>query len=121
PSPTYEAANAAITLNPGYGCSGNTLGNNIISPLGCTNPADTPGGSRKIASTIPYKVSLGGTYIFASEWTYHAKGFDIRYQAGAVNYNDNLNGRTPVDQTAPVLSYNIPCNVGAPCLQVNPR
>src|SRR5436190_1470659 len=49
PYPTYEAANAAITLNPGYGCSGNTLGNNIISPLGCTNPASTD--PRKIAST----------------------------------------------------------------------
>ncbi|HEY8618301.1 TonB-dependent receptor [Phenylobacterium sp.] len=119
PYPTYEAANAAITLNPGYGCSGNVT--NVVnpSPLGCTNPALS--NPRQIASTVPYDVDLNGTFIFASEWTYHFPSFDLRYLAGAVNYNYALNGPTPVDQTAPILAYRLPSLIPGGNLTVRPR
>lgn len=119
PYPTYEAANAAITLNPGYGCSGNTT--NVVnpSPLGCTNPAVS--NPRQIASTIPYDVDLNGTFIFATDWSYHFDGFDVRYQLGAVNYNYALQGPTPVDQTAPILAYSLPSVLGGAGVTVRPR
>ncbi|HEX5378733.1 MAG TPA: TonB-dependent receptor plug domain-containing protein, partial [Phenylobacterium sp.] len=64
PYPTYEYANAALVLNPGFGCSGQATNVVNASPAGCVNPAlNDP---RKIASTVPYKVSLNQTQIFAS-------------------------------------------------------
>jgi iron complex outermembrane receptor protein len=119
PYPTYEAANAGITLNPGYGCSGNVT--NVVnpSPMGCVNPALT--NPRKIASTVPYDVDLNGTYIFASEWTYHFPAFDVRYLTGGVNYNYALQGPTPADQTAPILSYTLPSLIPGGNLTVRPR
>ncbi|MCR5879896.1 TonB-dependent receptor [Phenylobacterium sp. J367] len=119
PYPTTEALfSTAITLNPGYGCNPNTT--NVVnpSPMGCTNPALT--NPRKIASTIPYDVDLNGTYIFASEWTYHFPSFDLRYLTGAVNYNYALNGPTPVDHTAPITSYRLPSLIPGGNITVNP-
>lgn len=117
--PTFEAANAGITLQPGYGCSGNATNVVNASPMGCVNPALT--NPRKIASTIPYDVDLNGTYIFASEWTYHFEGVDLRYQLGAVHYHYYLQGPTPVDQTAPILRYTLPSVTGTGNAVVNPR
>lgn len=119
PYPTFEAANAGITLQPGYGCSGNATNVVNLSPMGCTNPALT--NPRKIASTVPYDVDLNGTYIFASEWTYHADNFDIRYQLGGVHYHYYLQGPTPVDQTAPIVRYTLPSLIPGGNLTVNPR
>jgi len=120
PYPTTEALfSTAITLNPGYGCNPNTTNVVNLSPQGCVNPALT--NPRKIASTVPYDVDLNGTYIFASEWTYHFEGFDLRYLTGAVNYNYALNGPTPVDNTAPIVAYRLPSLVPGGNLTVRPR
>lgn len=119
PYPTFEAANAAITLQPGYGCSGNATNVVNLSPLGCTNPALSD--PRKIASTVPYDVDLNGTYIFASEFTYHFDSFDVRYQLGGVHYHYYLQGPTPVDQTAPIIRYTLPSPIPGAGLTVRPR
>ncbi len=112
--PTYEQGNGAIVLNPGYGCYG--IATNVVnaSPMGCVNPAGTD--ARKIASTVPYKVALRDTYIFASEWNYHFDTMNLKYVAGGTRYHYYLDGPTPVDNTAPITSYTVPNG-----LVINPR
>jgi iron complex outermembrane receptor protein len=114
PYPNYEYANAALALNPGYGCNANTSNVVNASPTGCVNPALTD--PRKIASTVPYKVGLNATYEFASEWIYHFDTVDLKYVLGGTRYHYYLDGPTPVDQTAPITSYTLPGG-----LVVNPR
>jgi iron complex outermembrane receptor protein len=114
--PTYEQGNGAIVLNPGYGCYSGGFATNVVnaSPMGCVNPAGTD--ARKIASTVPYKVALRDTYIFASEFKYSFDTFDVKYVAGGTRYHYYLDGPTPVDYTAPITSYTIPGG-----LVINPR
>lgn len=119
--PTYEQVNAGLILNPGYGCyvnptTGTPFVTNIVnaSPMGCVNPAGKD--ARKIASTVPYKVALRDTYIFASEWNYRFDTFDVKYVAGGTRYHYYLDGPTPVDFTAPITSYTLPGG-----LVINPR
>jgi len=114
PFPTLEAANAALVLNPGYGCSGKVTNVVNASPMGCVNPALTD--PRKIASTVPYKVRLDDTYSLASEWTYHFADMDLKYVGGGQMYHYYLDGPTPVDHTAPITAYTLPGG-----LVINPR
>lgn len=105
PYSTFQVANAATTNDPGYGCSGRTTNVLNRSPLGCTNPQlDDP---RKIASTVPFQVKLDDTLIFASEWTWHASNFDVKYTTGGARYHYNLN-RPPNDNVAPVERFTLP-------------
>ena len=105
PYASFEVANGATSQEPGYGCSGRVT--NVVnpSPLGCENPADRD--PRKIASVIPYQVKLDGTWIFASEWIWHAPSFDVKYTTGGARYHYTLN-RPPDDTVAPVQSYTLP-------------
>jgi iron complex outermembrane receptor protein len=102
---TYQVANAATTIDPGYGCSGRVTGVVNTSPLGCANPAAND--PRKIASVVPYQIKLDDTWIFASEWTWHGSGFDTKYTTGGARYHYNLN-RPPDDATAPVSQFTLP-------------
>ena len=124
PYPTYEFANNALALNPGYGCATGNLVSHVVnaSPMGCTNPAlNNP---REIASTVPYQVDLSATTIFASEWNYHFDNMDLKYVAGATHYHYTLTGPNPVDQTAPITQFQLPffsaAGVGAGAV-VDPR
>jgi iron complex outermembrane receptor protein len=110
---TYEVANGATTQNPGYGCSGRVTGVINRSPLGCTNPASAD--ARDFASVIPYQVKLDGTLIFASDWTWHASNFDVKYTTGGARYHYTLN-RPPDDTAAPVDRYTLPAG-----LVINPQ
>jgi iron complex outermembrane recepter protein len=109
PFATYQVPNGATTVDPGYGCSGRVTGVVNPSPLGCQNPAvDDP---RKIASVIPYQVKLDGTWIFASEWIWHAPSFDVKYTTGGARYHYTLN-RPPDDNVAPVQRLTLPGPAG---------
>lgn len=105
PYPTYELANGATTLEPGYGCSGRAA--NVVnpSPMGCVNPqlADP----RTIASVVPFDVDLNPTWIFASDWTYHFDGVDLRYVTGGGHYHLRVE-RPPEEVTAPVTRLTLP-------------
>lgn len=105
PYATFEIANGATSLEPGYGCSGRATTVSNPSPLGCTNPATAD--PRKIASTVPYQVKLNDTFIFASEWTWHASDFDVKYTTGGTRYHYKLN-RPPDDTVAPVERFTLP-------------
>jgi iron complex outermembrane recepter protein len=107
PFPTYSWANAAIVLNPGYGCHPGGIATNVanVNPLGCVNPAVND--PRKIASTVAYDVDLDKTWIFASEWNYHFDNMTLKYVLGGTRYDYDLSGPTPVDQTAPIIGFNI--------------
>jgi iron complex outermembrane receptor protein len=108
PYPTVQYFNNGINLNPGYACNPGSGATNVVnaSPLGCVNPALTD--PRKIASVVPYKVNLSATTIFASEWTYHFDNMDLKYVAGGTHYHYTLTGPQPVDETAPITSFNLP-------------
>src|SRR3569833_2042937 len=91
--PTFLAANAGLTLNPGYAClptlaTGLT---NIVTAGGmslaqaCTNASQND--PRKFTSDIPFQVKLTGTTIFASEWVYHFDNMDLKYVAGGTHYH----------------------------------
>jgi iron complex outermembrane recepter protein len=121
PYPTYQAANAAIALNPGYACRPG-LATNVVnpSPMGCVNPAIND--PRKIASIVPYDVDLDSTVIFASEWIWHFDTVDLKYLAGGTHYHYYLNGPTPVEQ-APIREFRF-LNLlapGTPGALVRPR
>ena len=102
--PTYQQGNGAIVLNPGYGCYSGGFATTVVnaSPMGCVNPAGAD--PRKIASTVPYKVALRDTWIFASEWNYRFDTMDLKYVVGGTRYHYYLDGPTPVDYTAPITS-----------------
>jgi iron complex outermembrane receptor protein len=102
---TYQVANAATTIDPGYGCSGRATAVINTSPLGCANPATND--PRQIASVVPYQIKLDDTWIFASEWTWHAPSFDTKYTTGGARYHYTLN-RPPDDTTAPVSQFTLP-------------
>jgi iron complex outermembrane receptor protein len=108
PYPTVQYFNQGITLNPGYACNPGSGATNVVnlSPMGCVNPAQTD--PRKIASDVPYQVSLNDTTIFASEWIYHFDKMDLKYTAGGTHYHYTLTGPQPVDQTAPITSFDLP-------------
>jgi iron complex outermembrane receptor protein len=108
PYPTVQYFNQGITLNPGYACNPGSGATNVVnlSPMGCTNPALTD--PRKIASDVPYQVSLNDTVIFASEWVYHFDKMDLKYTAGGTHYHYTLTGPQPVDQTAPITQFSLP-------------
>jgi iron complex outermembrane receptor protein len=111
PFPTYEAASGGLTPTAGYACTPNTQVTGILTAPGqtlaqaCTNPAVND--PRKINALVPYQVKLTGTMIFASQWNYHADGFDIRYLFGGTHYHYHLHGPTPVEQ-APILAFTLP-------------
>jgi len=58
------------------------------SPLGCTNPAIND--PRKFASNVRQSVSLDNTYTIATNLTYHADNFDVKYVFGMLNYDYTL-------------------------------
>jgi iron complex outermembrane receptor protein len=108
PSPygTFQVgASPQTTENPGYGCSGRVT--NVVnpSPAGCVNPAATD--PRKFASVVPYHAKLAATYIFASDWTWHAQDFDAKYTTGGARYHYELT-RPADDTVAPVQQYTLP-------------
>jgi iron complex outermembrane receptor protein len=119
---TWEYGNAAVLLNPGYGCSANV--SNVQSPLplaqACANPAlSTPW---KIARYVPYAVKLPEYTSVASHWTWHADGFDIKYVTGGVHYHYILTGPTQSGigaAYAPITAYTLPSFLG-PSLVINP-
>lgn len=114
PYATYETVNAALVMNPGYGCNSNTSNVVNLSPMGCVNPATKD--PRKIANMVPYKVALRETYILASEWNYHFETMDLKYLVGGTKYHYYLDGPTPADNIAPITSYTLPGG-----LVINPR
>jgi iron complex outermembrane receptor protein len=110
PFQTAEAGNAALLLNPGYGCTG--IPTNVVnpSPLGCFNPAQK--SPWLAARAIPYRVRLPDAYLVASQWTYHLPGADIRYITGGARYNYILTGPNAGNISgslaAPITSYTLP-------------
>ena len=117
---THEYSSGGTSLNTGYGCSGRVTAVVNTNPLGCVNPALTD--PRKIATAIPYKVSLDDTWIFASQWNYHFDGFDVRYITGGTHYHYTLTGPTPAEQP-PITSYTLASGAplgGGPGLTLNP-
>ncbi|MGZ6015871.1 MAG: TonB-dependent receptor, partial [Phenylobacterium sp.] len=111
--PTYENGNAAIAMNPGYGClpTAVTGVTNVVTAGGlsvaraCHQTAqDDP---RHFTGDVPYQVKLTGTTIFASEWTYHFDKVDLKYIAGGTHYHYHLGGPTPVEQ-APITQFQLP-------------
>lgn len=105
PYSTFQVANGATTIDPGYGCSGRTTNVVNLSPTGCTNPQLSD--PRKFASVVPFQIKLDDTFIFASEWTYHADNFDVKYTTGGARYHYTLN-RPPDDNVAPVQQFTLP-------------
>jgi iron complex outermembrane receptor protein len=113
--PTFLAANAGLTLNPGYACmpTSATGLTNIVTAGGmslaqaCTNASQND--PRRFTSDIPFQVKLTGTTIFASEWVYHFDNMDLKYVAGGTHYHYHLSGPAtdPLD-TAAVTSFQLP-------------
>jgi len=130
-SPTYEYGTASTGLNPGYGCTApgftyatpNTTVVSATSPLpaatACLNPeVNTPW---KIAHIISYNVHLPSYDNVNMHLTWHADGFDIKYIGGGTYYHYILTGGTDnggegggSDARAPITSYQLFSNTGAP-------
>ena len=111
--PSYEAANAGLTMNPGYAClpTAVTGVTNIVTAGGislgqaCKQAAQND--PRSFTGDVPYQVKLTGTTIFASEWDYHFDKMDLKYIAGGTHYHYHLHGPTPVEQ-APITQFQLP-------------
>jgi iron complex outermembrane receptor protein len=103
---TYQVGVSPNTSeNPGYGCSGRVTAALNLSPTGCVNPAAND--PRKFAAVVPFQVKVDDTFIFASDWTWHASDFDIKYTTGGTRYHYSLT--RPRDTTvAPVSQYTLP-------------
>jgi iron complex outermembrane recepter protein len=99
-----EFYDQATHFNPGFGCSG--LATNVVFAGSdpCVNAShDSPW---KINRPISYNVRVPNAYTVASNWTYHADGFDIKYLIGGVRYWYHLTGSVPGgSQDPPVLQY----------------
>ncbi len=125
---TGEFGAAALFTNPGFAYSGlatNVNTNGILSNPSATDP-------RKFAADTAGTVKLDRTYVFATQWAYHADNFDIRYIGGGTNYRYTLTG--DLDGTS-VQSFRIPLRpvflspAATPCvvvpgcapLTINPR
>ena len=94
----------ATAINEGFGCSGLPTNVVLLSPSGCVNTAhDNPWQK---PDPVPYRVRLPNAYTVASEWTYHAPGFDVKYITGGVHYYYHLTGSgTNGTRQAPVDSF----------------
>ena len=121
PYPTFETGVGATQLNPGYACAPGTPVTNVVnlSPAGCVNPAQKD--PWHVARAIPYKVDLPLYNTVAIHATWHAKGFDIKYVTGGVDYHYHLTGPTgpagaPNVASAPIAAYTLPGG-----LTINPR
>jgi iron complex outermembrane receptor protein len=97
-----EFYNAASQFNPGFGCSG--LAHNVITqgPSPCINASN--GDPWKINRPIAYRVHLPNAFTVASEWTYHAPGFDVKYITGGVRYWYHLTGSVPNGSADPPVT-----------------
>ncbi len=108
---TSEYSNAAVQLNPGYGCQAGAPVSNVInaSPLGCVNPATS--SPRLEARPVTYKVDLPYSYTITAHLTWHLPFADLKYITGGVNYNYKLRGPSggtgPQGLEAPVTAYTI--------------
>jgi len=115
PFPTYEATSPGFYVNAGYACRPGTGVSNIVTVGGvslaqaCTNPALTD--ARKFSSLTNAEANLSANWIFASEWTYHFDGIDLKYLAGGTHYNYRSvlpsNGGGPGDQPG-ISAFNLP-------------
>ena len=115
PFATYQTNSPGFYINTGYACRPGTGVSNIVTiggvPLAqaCTNPALTD--PRKFSSTTNAESKLNATWIFASEWTYHFTGMDLKYTAGGTHYNYTAvlpsNGGGPGDQPG-ISAFNLP-------------
>jgi iron complex outermembrane receptor protein len=103
---TYQVSSGSSTaIDPGYGCSGRVTGVVNLSPTGCVNPgANDP---RKFAAVVPFQVKVDSTFIFASEWIWHASDFDVKYTTGGTRYHYALTRPTDVG-VAPVSQFTLP-------------
>jgi iron complex outermembrane receptor protein len=134
PLNTNEYLPGAIFVNPFYGCSGVPTGLTNLNPQGCTNPANSD--PRKFAADTANSVSLDETYVFATQWTYHFDGADLKYIGGGTNYHytliSDLDGSAIQGFTLPVAPFFgalgpaigvavTPCSVVPGCTGVNVR
>jgi iron complex outermembrane receptor protein len=115
----YNAMDEFGTLNltGDYGYSGRVTGLNANGVT--SNPSATD--ARKIAADTAQSVKLDRTVIFATQWAWHADGWDLRYIGGGTTYRYTLT--SDLDGTA-VSSYTIPLSPvfispgATPCLVV---
>ena len=103
PINTAEYLPSAIFVNPNYACSGAALNVVNLSPSPCVNPANSD--PRKFAADTKNTVSLDDTYIFATQWTYHLDGADLKYIGGGTHYHYTL--IADEDRTA-IQGFNLP-------------
>jgi len=97
----------ATAINAGFGCSG--LATNVVSANGpgiggCVNASHSSPWLKN--TPISYQVRLPNAYTVASQWTYHAPGFDVKYIVGGVRYWYHLNGSVPGgSQDSPITQF----------------
>jgi iron complex outermembrane receptor protein len=94
----------ATAINEGFGCSGLPTNVVLLSSSGCVNTAHNSPWEKP--DPVSYRVRLPNAYTVASEWTYHAPGFDVKYITGGVHYYYLLTGSVPNgSRQAPVDSF----------------
>jgi iron complex outermembrane receptor protein len=111
PYPIDENGPSAISLNPGYGCSGNVTNVVNLSPQGCVNPQLKSPWT--VARAVPWKVDLPLYDTVAAHFIWHAKDVDIKYITGGVDYHYHLTGPVgpdalPNNSQAPITAYTLP-------------
>jgi iron complex outermembrane receptor protein len=84
----FESGAAALTENGGYAYG--PFASNVQTSCPARNPQlDNP---RVICTDTASTVKLNDTVLFASQWTYHADKFDVRYITGGTHYHYTLTG-----------------------------